>query len=52
MAQRTADYTGEDSYVHAGRVIGDIHRFPKMANLPYFLEVTSIPYLTRLSVAV
>ena len=23
MAQRTADYTGEDSYVHAGRVIGD-----------------------------
>ena len=40
---------GTVSYTHLGRTL---HRFPKMANLPYFLEVTSIPYLTRLSVAV
>ena len=29
-----------------------LHRLPRTATLPYYLEVTSFPYQTRLSVAV
>ena len=50
-------YLLDGAYMQADRSSEQIKgtyltQIPKMANLPYFLEVISIPYPTRLSVAV
>ena len=34
------------------KVMNTLHRLPRTATLPYYLEVTSFPYQIRLSVAV
>ena len=49
----TEDYDYEGYYLDTmSKVHYTLHRLPRTATLPYYLEVTSFPYQTRLSVAV